>query len=303
MDSSILHNTLVNYLRTVECIILMEQLIESSEVDNLKLIFCPGRLPLSLALANHEAIHSSEIQFFWNSDSFRYQRPKSDEVYVIDTVEQKMISSRFKGIKPVLLGSPAIDIKLRSNLFEVNRDNVKLSPLGPWKVALPLQPLDSKNYIQIIDELVSLCAEDPRFHIFIKPHPHNSHALIHILMARIPNALRGFFTVTNEDPYKVIMACDIMVGFSSNMLIEAAALRKGVFQIRRDFVEKYMEPRNIAITVEETDVSKAIRHYTQNVDNQRDLQTAQEAYFKANPGMDPLSSFDIYQSFAKDTTL
>lgn len=302
LDSSILHQTLCSYLRTVEAIRLMENLIDASEIETPQLIFCPGRLPLPLGLAKNKRIQSTEVQFFMNSDSFRYQKPKSDKVYVIDTVEKKMISSRFKGVKPSILGSPAIDINLRSDLLEIGKGGLTLPPIGPWIVLLPLQPIDAKNYVTVMDELVALCAADPRFSVSIKPHAHNSHGLTTILMSRVPNSLRNFFTITNEDPYRLIKSSDIVVGFSSNMLIEAAALRKGVFQLQRDFVEKYMVPRNVAKTVKDTDLAEAIQHYVENIDNRSQLLNEQSVYFQANPGMDALSSYDLYHSLASKIT-
>ncbi|NOX93953.1 MAG: hypothetical protein GXP04_02325 [Alphaproteobacteria bacterium] len=270
------------------------QLVEADTVKPPRVFFAPGRTDLAMALSDHlNPKQMVDVQFFMTSRSFRYKPPKAQHLSAIDQQERRFLQEKFDiaDERFAAFGAPSVELyfKQPSTLPALAPD-----PADPpravdetRRILFVCQPNDAKHYGPVLTSIRRLLESDSRYQFVVKLHSHNSHGLASIFLAWLgADAARQTRFEEGRDIYEAITACDIAVGYSSNSMIEAASLRKGVILIDSPYVEKFMSGRCVGIVSSAASAEQSIVAYFDDPGFRRKMRDAQDIYFAANPGMD-----------------
>lgn len=258
------------------------------------LYLMPGRVPVSHCLAKHaDDVFSVDIQFFWNSDSFRYKTPRSSLITTVDQDDSKKFKRRFEldDERVQCLGSPGIDAFLKNDIgVNMTLNKCKRHSMMRRHVLMVGQPKSFELWYPVLDAIRALVTLDPRFLVTIKLHPQNSNGTAKVFQSYLHDIPADCIRIMNGgNIYDEIKVTDVVLGWSSNSLVEAASLRKPVYVVRTDFVAKFMSQKNFGIMVDATEIASSILRYFDSDDERAKMLAIQRQYFSENPGMDALN--------------
>ena len=264
--------------------------------------FAPGRTPLAMALAaDGDLATSIDVQFFMTSRSFRYKRPNTRFRTAIDSHEAAFLDERFAlGADSFLAeGSPSVDIYFKNEARRLpplqDPDEPPCAHAQRRSLLFICQPHRISDVLPVLDTLRRLLESDPRCFLTFKLHSHNSHGLAQVFRSRLgEDASRSVAFDADGDIYELIRKTDLVIGYSSNALIEAASLRKGVVLIDSPYVEMFMGARLVGLVASAHEADRTIAAFFDDAETRRQMRAAQEAYFARNPGMDAYAEGDDF---------
>ncbi|WP_366658534.1 hypothetical protein, partial [Fodinicurvata sp. EGI_FJ10296] len=255
-----------------------------------------GRTPANYLMAKYiSQAFFVDIQFFINSESFRYKRPVAQLCTALDTVESEIYKQQYAvtAEKIVELGSPSINLNLRYSLLKSERaaDYQALTGLGSERRILVVgQPIEFSLWYPLLDALNALVQSDRRYVATIKLHPQNSHGTTEVFKSRLDSsALPAFRFLGRGDIYPLLKSHDVVIGWSSNSMIEAGSLRKGVYMIETPFVSKFMSRRTAGTIINSDNIRSTLNSFFEDRSERERMLKMQNKFFEKNPEMDAMN--------------
>ncbi|NOX93945.1 MAG: hypothetical protein GXP04_02285 [Alphaproteobacteria bacterium] len=263
------------------------------------LIAAPGRTAISYALAEHEIFDRSvDVQFYMTMDTFRYKSLVWSDQFVLDNTEAALSQKRQSGRNTQihLFGSPSVAVNLREGL-EASPQNLpfEVPVTSPQKVLFVGQAVSFDMWEEVLSQLRTSALANPNLSFVVKMHPGNSFGLSKLCRARLgADVERQFEFLRDGNIYDLFWESSLVVGWSSNTLMEAAAVRKGVLIVKDPTTDEYLVNRVVGAATPVGSLADSISRFYAEAPFRREITSIQGSFFEKNPGMDALNDYPSY---------
>jgi len=218
------------------------------------------------------------------STSIRYKKPEVDYMCVIDEMQKDNFSILgFDKKKMFSVGSA----NLRKHLLQIKEEEVVtlVNDESIVSMLFIMQHSMSNTMINIITQLIDVCKTN-NYMLFIKPHPHQEKSTI-LKVADLSNQYNNIVLLANDDnTYKYIKNCNIIIGLFSSAVFEAMLFGKDVLILKDEEIDKSIDfsKLNISLTSNiKDDIKSVLMHYIENTQLAERIRRKRDEFIQNSP--------------------